>query len=78
MSLFLYHYFEKEKGPFKNLSKLSVQDAIEVSRAIRKEGKYSPVKGVTNTLSSDENWKRSRGSNLSLRVESQPIRILIT
>ncbi|GIO41682.1 hypothetical protein J41TS4_14400 [Paenibacillus apis] len=38
MSLFLYHYFEKEQGPFKNLSKLSVQDAIEVSHVIRKEG----------------------------------------
>lgn len=39
MSLFLYHYFEKEQGPFRNLSRLSVQEAMEVSREIRKEGK---------------------------------------
>lgn len=28
MTYYLYHYFEKEMGPFKNLSKLSMDEAM--------------------------------------------------
>ncbi|WP_334076664.1 hypothetical protein [Paenibacillus sanfengchensis] len=39
MAYYLYHYFEKEIGPFKNLSKLSMDDATKVSNQIKKGGK---------------------------------------
>lgn len=35
----LYHYFEKERGPFRNLSKMSVEEAELISNQIRIEGK---------------------------------------
>ncbi|MCH1639957.1 hypothetical protein MJ257_07565 [Paenibacillus timonensis] len=35
----LYHYFEKDLGPFRNLSSLPVERALEVSEQIRQEGK---------------------------------------
>ncbi|MFC7680749.1 hypothetical protein [Paenibacillus sp. GCM10028914] len=35
----LYHYFEKDKGPFRNLSNLSIEKASEISNEIRNEGK---------------------------------------
>lgn len=38
MSLNLYHYFDKDIGPFKNLSKLTDEAAEEVSNKIRLEG----------------------------------------
>jgi hypothetical protein len=34
-----YHYFEKEKGPFRNLSKLPIEEANSISNQIRIEGK---------------------------------------
>lgn len=34
----LYHYFEKDLGPFRNLSSLPVERALEVSEQIRQEG----------------------------------------
>jgi hypothetical protein len=34
-----YHYFEREKGPFRNLSSLSVIEAEAVSQQIRQEGR---------------------------------------
>ena len=34
----MYHYFETNVGPFRNLSKLSMDDAIEISNQIREEG----------------------------------------
>ncbi|MCQ6562995.1 hypothetical protein [Paenibacillus mendelii] len=38
-SYFLYHYYEKEIGPFRNLSSLSPEKADEISNQIRQEGK---------------------------------------
>lgn len=39
MKLNMYHYFDKDIGPFKNLSKLSKEEAEEVSQQIRLDGK---------------------------------------
>lgn len=33
-----YHYFERAVGPFKNLSKLSIEDAVLISNKIKIEG----------------------------------------
>lgn len=35
MELYLYHYFEASRGPFKNLSSLRVEDADEVMRQLK-------------------------------------------
>ncbi len=35
--MFLYHYFDKKVGPFRNLSDLSVDAATEMLDTIRKE-----------------------------------------
>ncbi|MNZ50759.1 hypothetical protein D3C78_685530 [compost metagenome] len=35
----LYHYFEQDKGPFRNLSKLSIEQASLISNQIRTEGR---------------------------------------
>lgn len=37
MKVWLYHYFEKETGPFKNLSDLSLEEAQAVLNLIKKE-----------------------------------------
>jgi hypothetical protein len=39
MSYDLYHYFEKDVGPFKNLSCLSIVEATRVSNAIKHTGR---------------------------------------
>ncbi|MGO4542262.1 hypothetical protein [Paenibacillus sp. 2TAB19] len=39
MTLYMHHYFEKDIGPFKNLSELSVSEANKVSECIRRDGK---------------------------------------
>lgn len=39
MTYYLYHYYETELGPFRNLSKLTYEDALEVSNRIKREGK---------------------------------------
>jgi len=39
MTYTLYHYYESELGPFRNLSSLSVKEANEISEQIRREGK---------------------------------------
>jgi hypothetical protein len=36
---FLYHYFERSTGPFRNLSKLSVDEAEKVLNQLKNEGK---------------------------------------
>ncbi len=33
--MYLYHYYDKEAGPFRNLSKLSREEAEDVLRNIR-------------------------------------------
>ncbi|MCM3038722.1 hypothetical protein M3201_03270 [Paenibacillus motobuensis] len=38
MTYKLYHYYEKKIGPFKNLSKLSMDDATKISNQIKKKG----------------------------------------
>jgi hypothetical protein len=38
MTYTMYHYFETDLGPFRNLSKLSMDDAIEISKQIREVG----------------------------------------
>jgi hypothetical protein len=35
--MFLYHYFDKSKGPFKNLSALSVEDGIKIQNEKKKK-----------------------------------------
>ena len=35
--MYLYHYFEKTTGPFRNLSDLSVEEAKEVVRRVKEE-----------------------------------------
>lgn len=35
----LYHYFEKDIGPFRNLSSLPIEEALEISNHIKQEGK---------------------------------------
>ncbi|MCJ8013197.1 hypothetical protein MUG84_15805 [Paenibacillus sp. KQZ6P-2] len=39
MSYTLYHYFDKDIGPFRNLSSLSIDEAFDVSRQIKQDGK---------------------------------------
>lgn len=39
MSFNMYHYFDKDIGPFRNLSKLSFEAAEEVSNRIKLDGK---------------------------------------
>lgn len=38
MSYTLYHYFDKDRGAFRNLSSLSMNEALEVSRQIKQDG----------------------------------------
>lgn len=38
MTYTMYHYFETNLGPFRNLSKLSMDDAIKISIQIREVG----------------------------------------
>jgi hypothetical protein len=37
MTYSLFHYFDTDIGPFKNLSELSIEDAIELSNRLRRE-----------------------------------------
>lgn len=39
MSFNFYHYFDKDIGPFRNLSKLTIEEAEEVSKEIQRDGK---------------------------------------
>ncbi|WMT39682.1 hypothetical protein RE628_20085 [Paenibacillus sp. D2_2] len=39
MNYTLYHYFEKDIGPLRNLSSLSIDEALDVSRQIKQDGK---------------------------------------
>ena len=39
MNYSLYHYFDRKTGPFRNLSSLPLQEAIDISKQINKEGK---------------------------------------
>ncbi|QTH45807.1 hypothetical protein J4772_16105 [Cohnella sp. LGH] len=39
MTYTLYHYYEAEQGPFRNLSSLSIEEASKVSEQIRLEGR---------------------------------------
>ncbi|RKP57969.1 hypothetical protein D7Z26_00175 [Cohnella endophytica] len=39
MTYYLFHYFEKKYGPFRNLSSLSIEEALEISNQIKHEGK---------------------------------------
>ncbi|MFC5402984.1 hypothetical protein [Cohnella soli] len=38
MTYHLYHYFEKDHGPFRNLSKLPIEEATHISHQLRSEG----------------------------------------
>ncbi|WP_307470654.1 hypothetical protein [Paenibacillus harenae] len=38
MNYHLYHYFEMDLGPFRNLSKLKYEEAIEILNQIKREG----------------------------------------
>lgn len=35
MELFLYHYYDAEAGPFRNLSALSIEEAQQVQRRLQ-------------------------------------------
>ncbi|WP_230986722.1 hypothetical protein [Cohnella fermenti] len=39
MTFNMYHYYDKNIGPFKNLPKLSIEAAEEVSNQIKADGK---------------------------------------
>lgn len=39
MNHILYHYFDKDMGPFRNLSSLPVEEALRISKQIRLDGK---------------------------------------
>lgn len=39
MNHILYHYFDKDMGPFRNLSSLPVEEALRISKQIRVDGK---------------------------------------
>jgi len=39
MTYYLYHYYEEETGPFKNLSSLTFEEASNISHQLREEGK---------------------------------------
>ncbi|MBE9914203.1 hypothetical protein G8C92_09170 [Paenibacillus donghaensis] len=38
MTYYLYHYFEEEMGPFRNLSSLTIEEASKISNQIKYEG----------------------------------------
>jgi hypothetical protein len=38
MTLNLYHYFDLDTGPFRNLSELPIDEAFEISNRLRQEG----------------------------------------
>lgn len=38
MRYFLYHYFDKTNGPFRNLSSLPIEKALDISNQIKQEG----------------------------------------
>jgi len=38
MNFSLYHYYDKDKGPFQNLSRLPIHEANKISARLRREG----------------------------------------
>lgn len=38
MDLKIYHYYDRESGPFRNLSKLALEEAVAISSRLRQEG----------------------------------------
>lgn len=46
----LYHYFEKEKGPFCSLSDLSLEDAENVLNEIKKRNQIYAAKRDENYI----------------------------
>jgi len=49
--MFLYHYFEKSKGPFLSLSALPLREAIEIQNKIVSESKTFAAKRNDEYLS---------------------------
>lgn len=39
MTYYLYHYYEEEIGPFRNLSSLTLKEAYNISHQLKQEGK---------------------------------------
>ena len=44
--MFLYHYFDKKTGPFRNLSNLSEEEANKVLLTIKSENKEFHSRGI--------------------------------
>ncbi len=50
MTIFLYHYYDVARGPFRNLSSLTAEEAAKVSEAIKREGVAFASKRQTDYL----------------------------
>ncbi|WP_028610791.1 hypothetical protein [Paenibacillus harenae] len=50
MTYSLFHYFEKEQGPFKNLSSLPLEDASQLLARLRREGQVFAGKRTDDYL----------------------------
>lgn len=72
--MFLYHYFEKKIGPFRNLSDLRLEEAQEVMRNIKKD------RPLSLAAKRDENYMKRRTNyetlarNLFIEKGGKPVR----
>ena len=55
ISMYLYHYFDKKRGPFLSLSDLSDDQVQKLINNYRAEDKSSGMKTVVGSVYSDEN-----------------------
>ena len=66
----LYHYYERETGPFKNLSDLSLEEAAIIQNRLKHE-QVLPANGPTTICLSAPNWKARQESCSSAKEESR-------
>jgi hypothetical protein len=66
--IFIYHYFEKERGPFLSLSDLSDEKISQILERSRKEDKESGKGTLLGSVYSDENINVRRCQEYMTRV----------
>jgi hypothetical protein len=66
--MYLYHYFEKERGPFLTLSDLPDDEIKKLLNQFRKENNASGNKTVAGNVYSDDNIITRRGQEYMTRI----------
>lgn len=71
MTIYLYHYYEEEQGPFKNLSALEMEEAEELLQKIRNKGETFASKRSLDYLRIRKELE-SRARELFIRKGGKP------